>query len=166
LPDVVTANVDPRQRSLTAPGGAWPDHVKGGKYGKDNSWRCKECHGWDYKGKDGAYAKGSAFQWHQGHQCFGRQGPGGHRRHPARQDHGYSEAQLSAKDATDLALFVSKGQGNLAKYVSTPCNKSTGDAAKGEVYYNTVCAPGATAKTARSSRTPHRWVRWPTTAPR
>lgn len=32
--------------------------VKDGKYGKDASWRCKECHGWDYLGKDGAYAKG------------------------------------------------------------------------------------------------------------
>ena len=32
--------------------------VKDGKYGKDTSWRCKECHGWDYMGKDGAYAKG------------------------------------------------------------------------------------------------------------
>ncbi|MBF8304039.1 MAG: hypothetical protein HW399_414, partial [Dehalococcoidia bacterium] len=23
------------------------------------TWRCKECHGWDYKGKNGAYGKGS-----------------------------------------------------------------------------------------------------------
>jgi thiosulfate dehydrogenase len=23
------------------------------------TWRCKECHGWDYKGKDGAYGSGS-----------------------------------------------------------------------------------------------------------
>lgn len=25
------------------------------------TWRCKECHGWDYKGKDGAYGKGSRY---------------------------------------------------------------------------------------------------------
>ncbi len=25
------------------------------------TWRCKECHGWDYKGKDGAYSKGSHY---------------------------------------------------------------------------------------------------------
>ncbi len=31
-----------------------PSYIKDGKYGKENSWRCKECHGWDYKGKDGA----------------------------------------------------------------------------------------------------------------
>jgi thiosulfate dehydrogenase len=25
----------------------------------DTTWRCKECHGWDYRGKDGAYGSGS-----------------------------------------------------------------------------------------------------------
>ena len=25
------------------------------------TWRCKECHGWDYKGADGAYGSGSHF---------------------------------------------------------------------------------------------------------
>jgi len=25
----------------------------------NDTWRCKECHGWDYRGKDGAYGKGS-----------------------------------------------------------------------------------------------------------
>ncbi|MFQ6134480.1 MAG: c-type cytochrome [Nitrososphaerales archaeon] len=25
------------------------------------TWRCKECHGWDYKGKDGAYGSGSHY---------------------------------------------------------------------------------------------------------
>ncbi len=25
------------------------------------TWRCKECHGWDYKGKDGAYGEGSHY---------------------------------------------------------------------------------------------------------
>jgi thiosulfate dehydrogenase len=26
-----------------------------------STYRCKECHGWDYRGKDGAYGKGSHF---------------------------------------------------------------------------------------------------------
>ncbi len=26
-----------------------------------DTWRCKECHGWDYQGKDGAYSSGSHF---------------------------------------------------------------------------------------------------------
>ena len=27
----------------------------------DTTWRCKECHGWDYRGKDGAYGSGSRY---------------------------------------------------------------------------------------------------------
>ena len=30
------------------------------KSGK-STWRCKECHGWDYIGKDGRYSKGSHY---------------------------------------------------------------------------------------------------------
>ena len=113
---------------------------KGGKYGKDTSWRCKECHGWDYKGKDGAYASG-------GH-ATGIKGING----AAGKDtaavvailkdakHGYTDKQLSAKDMEDLALFVSKGQVDMAKYIDAATKKPKGSAAKGEVYFNTLCA--------------------------
>jgi len=36
----------------------WSTQTTNTRTGKD-TWRCKECHGWDYKGKDGAYGKGS-----------------------------------------------------------------------------------------------------------
>jgi len=121
----------------TAAHPAYP--VKGGKYANDTSWRCKECHGWDYKGKDGAYAKGAHFSGIKGINAAAGKDPAAIAAVLRDKTHGYSDAQLSAKDASDLALFVTKGQGNLAKYVSTD-NKSTGDAGKGEVYFNTVCA--------------------------
>ncbi len=35
-----------------------PDLVSNTRSGS-TTWRCKECHGWDYKGVDGAYATGS-----------------------------------------------------------------------------------------------------------
>ena len=38
----------------------WADQATNTRTGRD-TWRCKECHGWDYKGKDGAYGKGSHF---------------------------------------------------------------------------------------------------------
>lgn len=38
----------------------WADQKTNTRTGRD-TWRCKECHGWDYKGKDGAYGKGSHF---------------------------------------------------------------------------------------------------------
>jgi len=36
-----------------------PAYPADGKKKGAATWRCKECHGWDYRGKDGAYAKGS-----------------------------------------------------------------------------------------------------------
>ncbi len=45
------------------PATAHPSYPAEGKYrGKKGAdWRCKECHGWDYMGKDGAYSKGKHF---------------------------------------------------------------------------------------------------------
>ena len=116
-----------------------PSYIKDGKYGKDSSWRCKECHGWDYKGKDGAYAKGGHFTGIKGISGAAGKDPAAIAAVFRDKTHGYSEAQLSAKDASDLALFVSKGQGNLAKYLDG-ANKTKGDGAKGAAYYNTLCA--------------------------
>src|SRR3990172_8100761 len=31
-----------------------------------DTWRCKECHGWDYKGADGVYGSGSHFTGFKG----------------------------------------------------------------------------------------------------
>jgi thiosulfate dehydrogenase len=113
--------------------------VKGGKYGGDTSWRCKECHGWDYRGKDGAYAKGGHATGTKGIQAAAGKDPGAIAALLRDKTHGYSEAQLSAKDASDLALFVSKGQVDMTRYVDA-ANKAKGNAAKGEVYFNTLCA--------------------------
>jgi len=114
--------------------------AKDGKYAKESSWRCKECHGWDYKGKDGAYGKG-------GH-ATGIAGIGGAAgKDPAAivailkdATHGYTESLLSERDMGDLALFVSRGQVDMAQYIDYAAKKPKGDALKGEAYFNTVCA--------------------------
>jgi thiosulfate dehydrogenase len=36
----------------------WSTQSTNKRSGAD-TWRCKECHGWDYKGADGAYGSGS-----------------------------------------------------------------------------------------------------------
>jgi len=38
----------------------WATQTTNERSGPD-TWRCKECHGWDYKGADGAYGSGSHF---------------------------------------------------------------------------------------------------------
>lgn len=113
---------------------------KGGKYGKDVSWRCKECHGWDYKGKDGAYASGGHATGIKGINGAANKDPAAIVAILKDAKHGYGDKQLSAKDMNDLALFVSKGQLDMDKYVDAKTKKSKGNAAKGEVYFNTICA--------------------------
>lgn len=122
----------------TADHAAYPK--KGGEYGKDASWRCKECHGWDGLGKDGAYSKGGHATGIKGVNGYWGKDPkdvAAIIRNPV---HGYTEAMLSPKDVDDLALFVAKGMPDLSKYVDAANNKSKGNQARGEGYFNTLCA--------------------------
>lgn len=52
-----------KEAGIEAPSGdhpLWATQTTNTRTGTD-TWRCKECHGWDYKGADGAYGSGSHF---------------------------------------------------------------------------------------------------------
>ena len=57
-----------KTNSTEAPKIANPAYPDSGKYKgkKASDWRCKECHGWDYAGKDGAYSSGKHFTGFKG----------------------------------------------------------------------------------------------------
>lgn len=99
----------------------------------DTTWRCKSCHGWDYKGKDGQQ-KGTEDATETG---------------GITKSAGADSAKIIAvlKDAThdfgsvmkddamnDLANFVSKGQVDMDALLA-----KGGDAAKGKGYFETIC---------------------------
>src|SRR3989337_2040312 len=46
---------------VAEPTGNHPLYPTVGQKSGADTWRCKECHGWDNKGKDGAYSSGSHF---------------------------------------------------------------------------------------------------------
>lgn len=121
----------------TADHPAYP--VKDGKYGKDASWRCKECHGWDYLGAAGAYKEGGHATGIKGIAESAGKDPAAIATLLRDGTHGYTEAQLSNDDVNALALFVSKGQIDMSKFVGAD-GKPIGDGAKGEAYFNTICA--------------------------
>lgn len=116
-----------------------PAYPSSGKYAKD-SWRCKECHGWDYKGKDGAYGKGRHATGIKGIAGAAGKDPAAIAAILRDQNHPYKETMLTERDVTDLANFVSKGQFAVDKVIDTGAKKAKGDLAKGEIYYNTLCA--------------------------
>jgi thiosulfate dehydrogenase len=125
-----------------APGEKHPLYPADGKYASKpgTTWRCKECHGWDYMGKDGAYAKGKHHTGIVGIRGMDGGDPGKVIALLKDKDHAYGD-KLSAEDLEDVANFVTKGQIDTSKYIDAG-NKMPkgGDKAKGASYYNTVCA--------------------------
>ena len=114
---------------------AWP--ASNTKKTGDATWRCKSCHGWDYRGADGAYATGSYQTGIGGVRAL----DGGN---PARviavvKDETHGLGMIPDSDLADLALFVTKGQVDMTMYINS--DKSVnGDPTKGAAYYNTLCA--------------------------
>lgn len=101
------------------------------------TWRCKSCHGWDLRGADGAYAKGSYKTGIGGLRAF----DGGKTADviKAAKDGTHGLGMIPDADLADLALFVTKGQVDMTKYINA--DKSiNGNAAKGAAYFNTLCA--------------------------
>ncbi|MHA1549775.1 MAG: c-type cytochrome [Alphaproteobacteria bacterium] len=112
------------------------------KYADDpgSNWRCKECHGWDYMGSDGAYASGSHSTGIKGINGLRGADPAAVVAILQADDHGYGDL-LSEDDLMDLANFVTQGQIDTDPYIDR-ANKAVigGDAEKGAAYFNTVCA--------------------------
>jgi len=102
------------------------------------TWRCKECHGWDYAGNQGHYATG-----HHATGIKGIRGMAG--ADPARivailrdGTHRY-DAVLKARDLLDLANFVSAGQINMNAAIDQR-GRARGNGARAEAHYRTICA--------------------------
>ncbi len=93
------------------------------------TWRCKECHGWDYQGKDGAYSKGSHFTGFPGiytaamtqskAQLLGALTGG------VNADHDFSSV-LSKAALEDLVNFLKEGPIDNAKYIDYETKKAIG----------------------------------------
>ena len=104
-----------------------------------SNWRCKECHGWDYQGAEGAYSSGKHSTG-----IVGINGAAGKSADEivsilSDEAHGYRDL-LNDADMADLANFVGQGQVDMDMYIDRSSKAPKGDAAKGEAYYNTVCA--------------------------
>jgi thiosulfate dehydrogenase len=124
-----------------APAAPNPSYPASGKYrGKEGAdYRCKECHGWDYRGKDGAYAEGSHATGIKGVRAMAGAAPAKILAVLRDARHGYQKL-LSQGDLADLAAFVSRGQIEMERYIDPSSKKAKGDAKRGAAFFNTVCA--------------------------
>ena len=103
------------------------------------NWRCKECHGWDGKGVDGAYASGKHSTGIKG--INGMIGADADKIIAVLKSdtHGYA-GKMEDQDFQDLANFVSRGQVDMSKYIDYATKSPKGgNASKGAAYFNTIC---------------------------
>ena len=109
------------------------------------TWRCKECHAWDYKGVDGAYGSGSHRTGFPG--IFGLAGVDLRTKHMDAQnvfdnlqdDHSFGAmTNLTEGDLWDLVKFVLEGQLDTDGIIDAQ-GAFIGDTTAGEALYTANC---------------------------
>ncbi len=122
------------------PEGTHPAYPKAGKRAGTNTWRCVECHGWDYNGKDGLYGSGERYTGIKGiRQAAGRD-VNRIMTLLRSQPHNYSQSMINDEELRRLAIFVSRGQDNTDRYIDLKSGKVKGDAQRGAGLFQTTCA--------------------------
>lgn len=106
-----------------------------------DTWRCQECHGWDYKGNEGAFANGNHVTGFKGIQdMVGKSNEEiiDYLNGTNNIEHDFSN-YLSEKDMNDLAAFMQTKQVDLELLVNYDTREILGHKENGEVYYQETC---------------------------
>jgi mono/diheme cytochrome c family protein len=117
-----------------------PAYPAAGKRKGATTWRCKECHGWDYQGAKGAYAKGSHFTGIAGISAARNKSlqeivkllRGGVR--------GYTAAMIPDDLMQNIAQFVRAGPVDATKYIDYATVRARGDPTQGHHTYQHRCS--------------------------
>lgn len=117
-----------------------PRYPAQGKVSGANTWRCKECHGWDYKGSRGEYAKGDHYSGIKGIRDAAGRDPAAIMKLLRAPDHGYTSEMIRDEELRRVALFVSKGQHDVDRLKDKRTGDPVGNVARGRVLFQTTCA--------------------------
>lgn len=119
----------------------WAAQTTNSRSGED-TWRCKECHGWDYLGADGAYGSGSHRTGFPGvYQVAGRD-PNeilAALKGSINADHDFS-MYMNEQDLIDLALFLSEYQFDSTSLINENKMANGGDVDSGLTIFEDNCA--------------------------
>lgn len=117
-----------------------PSYPATGKKKGATTWRCKECHGWDYKGVDGAYGKGSHYTGIKGVRGVQGVDPATIVEIIKDKTHGYAEHMIPRRAMAKLALFLSFGQIDMDRYIDRATKEARGNTLRGAQFFQTICA--------------------------
>lgn len=133
---------------LAEPATTHPLYPAGGMQTGSATWRCKECHGWDYKGVDGAYSDGTHFTGIAG--VFGSTMTPEEQFDLIKNHHGYGAAGLPDEDIWFIVEFLQHGLVDTDNYIS-PTGDFFGETTDGRFgyqaangYYNCASCHGET----------------------
>jgi thiosulfate dehydrogenase len=104
------------------------------------TWRCKECHGWDNLGADGAYGSGSHYTGIIGVRGMAGKEPSEIAAIIRGEAHGYTEQMIPDNLLEFLSRFISAGQIDVYDFVDRATGLPDGSPAIGAVLYQNVCA--------------------------
>jgi len=94
------------------------------------TWRCVTCHGWDYRGRGGVKGLDAMIGADPARVAAVVRGP----------DHGYTADMIADAPLQALALFVTRGQYDLAAHVDDRTRRIRGDVDRGRGLYQNACA--------------------------
>ncbi|MFQ5784430.1 MAG: c-type cytochrome [Alphaproteobacteria bacterium] len=117
-----------------------PSYPGSGKKKGETTWRCKECHGWDYMGVDGAYGSGGHYTGIKGIDGMLGGNPETIMKIIRDKTHRYTEDMIPDEDLEALALFVSWGQVVMDQYIDRKTHRAIGDVRHGAAIFQTTCA--------------------------
>ncbi|HIC90212.1 MAG TPA: hypothetical protein EYP04_12535, partial [Anaerolineae bacterium] len=111
--------------------------------GKD-TWRCKECHGWDYLGKDGAHGSGSHMTGFAGvydaSQSKTIQELAAALKGATNPDHDFSSV-LDDQAIADLATFLKEGVADVRDHTDYDTKSpESADKDHGKTLFESICA--------------------------
>lgn len=107
------------------------------------TWRCKECHGWDYQGADGIYAKGSHFTGIKGVLGAAGQPPEAIMATLRDANHPYTTDMISDDEMLRVATFISEGLVDMRGFIdydTRTVKVGVGDINRGRGIFQTTCA--------------------------
>lgn len=107
-----------------------------------STYRCKECHGWDYRGKDGAYSKGSHYTGfigvYEASEKMSIIELVAALKGSTNKNHDFIR-YLSEGDISDMALFMLKGLIDTRKFVDTDGTPVGGNIRTGNYLFERNC---------------------------
>ena len=124
---------------IRIPQGTHPSYPKFAKKNGADTWRCKECHGWDYRGNAGAYSQGSHFTGIKGITNYA--GADITKIVAILKDkrHRYDE-MMQEGALKSVALFVAQGLMDMGKYIDAKSKQVNGNALRGKTLFADNCA--------------------------